>query len=69
MWCAGAIARPPHCPIDAVVIKAAKLPAGISWTKLDSIAEYADVVSRLERFAAPQPLAEWELREWLRGDA
>ena len=69
MWCAGHIAMPPHCPIDAVVLKAVKLAPPVIWTKMYSIHQYTDVIAALKAVAAPLPLAEWELREWVRRDA
>ena len=69
MWCAGEIVQPPHCPIDSLVIKAAKLPKYMNWTQMHSIKEYTNLIAALRAFAAPLPLAEWELREWVRRDA
>ena len=69
MWCVEEVARPPHCPIDSIVIKASGLPATVKWTELTRIDEYMAIVSRLRQVASPLPLAEWELREWVRSDA
>ena len=69
MWCIGEVERPPHCPIDSVVIKAAGLPETIKWTQFMRIEEYMAVVNRLRQLVSPLPLAEWELRAWVRGDA
>ena len=69
MWCAGHIAMPPHCPVDAVVLRSLKLSPPISWTKMYSIQQYTEVIGALKVVAAPSPLAEWELGEWVRRDA
>ena len=69
MWCAGHIAMPPHCPVDAVVLKSLKLSQPISWTKMYSIQQYTEVIAALKVIAAPSSLAEWELGECVRRDA
>lgn len=64
LWCAGFAARPPHCPVDAIILAAAGIKDATPWTKLDSIEEYARLIERLRTQAAGQPLAEWELAQW-----
>jgi hypothetical protein len=69
IWCAGYIPNPPHCPVDAVVLRAVKLSHSIRWTKIDSITEYMVVIDALKSVAGPKTLAEWELAVWARREA
>ena len=64
LWCAGFAERPPHCPVDAILLAAAGIKDAKPWTKLDSIEEYARLIERLRLEAGGQPLAEWELDAW-----
>ena len=64
LWCAGFIPRPPHCPVDAIVLRAAKAPAEILWSKMDSTAGYLDAIAHLRKEASSMALAEWELQAW-----
>lgn len=64
LWCAGFATRPPHCPVDAIILAAAAIKDATPWTKLDSIEEYARLIERLRTQAAGQPLADWELAQW-----
>ncbi len=61
MWCLGRIAIPPHCPIDAVVLKQVPDYKGDGWTKLDSIDEYKDIIYKVKARAGNMKLAKWEL--------
>jgi hypothetical protein len=60
-WCAGWIARPPHCPFDSEVIK--KLGVDYSWRDIDDIASYQKLVDTARKKAteAAKSLAQWEL--------
>ncbi len=69
LWCAGYIVRPPHCPIDAIILAKAKVKASTPWTKMSSIPEYEEVIEKLKKVAANEPLAEWELRVYNQSDA
>src|SRR5208282_1517190 len=71
LWCIGEICEPPHCPFDSVII--AKLPKGTcpSWTKLDRIGDYRNLVEAAKKFVAEtkdpaddSSLATWELRKY-----
>ena len=65
LWCIGAIVEPPHCPFDFQIIQ--KLPKelrGISWTQIDNIGTYRELVAAAKVCAAPLSLAEWELRTY-----
>lgn len=60
-WCLGKIPMPPHCPFDAYVLRAIPGWKTRSWTALDSIEEYADLVAAARAVAGDQSLAHWEL--------
>jgi len=59
-WCAGRIPCPPHCPVDAIVLRAAGIPDK-KWTTLHTLDEYCLIVDRLKITAGDLSLAEWEL--------
>lgn len=58
LWCADLAARPPHCPVDAIILAAAGIKDATPWTKLDSIDEYARLIERLRSRSAGKPRAE-----------
>jgi hypothetical protein len=66
LWRLGKIALPPHCPVDAIVLRAGEILG--SWTECNSELEYMDWVNRL-RTKAQQTgvasLSEWEYEVWL----
>lgn len=64
LWCAGFAARPPHCPVDAIILEAAGIRDATPWTRLDSIEEYVRLIHRLRDGTKGQPIAEWELAAW-----
>lgn len=68
LWCAGWIRRPPHCPVDAIVLREAG-EAGIRWSKMGTVGEYRDAIAVLRKAAGGLPLAEWELEAWRNGKA
>ena len=68
LWCAGWIPRPPHCPVDALVLSEAN-HVGIRWSKMDSIHAYQEAIAILRQAAGDMPLAEWELEAWRRAKA
>lgn len=58
LWCLGLIPEPPHCPFDRIVIS--KLGMNVSWTKLDNIDQYNELVNIARIKAKRKSLAEWE---------
>jgi hypothetical protein len=69
LWCAGIIPMPPHCPIDAIVLRAIDVGYPLKWTQMYSTKQYAEVILKLKQIAGKTPLAEWELYEWARREA
>jgi len=64
LWCVGKIPPPPHCPFDFRVIT--KLPGcrGISWTALDSVTQYRQLVAAAKIRAQGVSLPKWELQTY-----
>jgi hypothetical protein len=56
--------KPPHCPVDGVVLKAARL-AGM-WTHSDDQQEYMRWIEGIRKVASPLDLADWEYGIWQR---
>jgi hypothetical protein len=67
LWKLGKIEKPPHCPIDGIVLSAAGILG--SWTKSDSECEYLRWVGQLRVKAKSLSLAEWEDGVWLEATA
>lgn len=64
MWRLGYLPKPPHCPIDGVVLRAAGLSG--SWTKSDCAGEYLDWVNALRELVQQSTVADWEYLQWNR---
>jgi hypothetical protein len=58
------IATPPHCPVDGIVLREAKIDG--SWAKCDSEKEYLQWINEIRRKTVPLCLAQWEYEVWLR---
>ena len=71
LWCFGEITKPPHCPIDGLVLEKLKQISpknykkifSISWTKLDNINQYNKIIDDA-RYIVGEDLSEWELNFW-----
>jgi hypothetical protein len=64
LWRLGRIPEPPHCPVDGIVLRSARI-AG-SWTKSDSVREYMNWIKRLRAVAGISSLSDWEYELWKR---
>jgi len=64
LWCMGEIPEPPHCPIDANVLRKVPGCAGVRWTRLKTIEEYRGVIKKARDVASQEgvSLPVWELR-------
>lgn len=65
LWCLGRIEMPPHCPIDGIILNEIAKNTDykkISWTKLDSITEYKEIIRKAKEVAGQSSLSEWELK-------
>jgi hypothetical protein len=61
LWCLEQIPTPPHCPFDSRIMTQLPQNVQVSWTRLDDISTYLDLVVAAKRVAAGQSLAEWDL--------
>jgi len=73
LWCLGQIPEPPHCPVDALILKKSKEPKAVlaeltPWTKINLIEEYMATIEvlRIEADKENQRLATWELAKYER---
>lgn len=66
LWRLGALGagKPPHCPVDGIVLKAAGL-AGM-WTYSDDQQEYMRWIEGIRKIASPLDLSDWEYGIWQR---
>ena len=64
LWTLGRIAEPPHCPFDSIVIGRGLGLKNISWTKIDELDEYKNLVEKATSIARGKGLSisEWELK-------
>jgi len=71
LWCLGVVEKPPHCPVDRVMIEKTYLRDKVAWTKIDDIDEYVKVIEAMKDVALSSgiSLAEWELSVYDRNDA
>ena len=77
-WAREIIPEPPHCPIDAIVLKKIKrcpkstrcqICLNTTWTKIDTTQEYRHFIDKAKVAAhrQGQSLAKWELGIWETG--
>ena len=64
LWSLDRIPEPPHCPIDAIVLRAIRYDA--KWTQLDSVEIYTNIIDACRQTAGTQSLSQWELELWNR---
>ena len=64
-WCAGWIAEPVHLPIDRINLTTIG-EYDISWTKIKSLEEYQNLISKFKSNTNDTSLAQWELCNWKR---
>jgi len=64
LWCLDRIPMPPHCPVDALILKKTG-NTKIRWTKIKTIVEYQEAITELKKAAGQLPLAKWELEQYV----
>lgn len=64
-WVNNWIMKPPHCPIDSIVLHNAKIK-NIKWTKINSIDEYIKIIEDIKLFINDSDIANWELENFNR---
>jgi hypothetical protein len=68
LWCDDFIWRPPHCPVDRIVIDRTKYRGKVNWTEIRKESEYRKVIEAIKELATPEGLSasEWELNYYSR---
>jgi hypothetical protein len=66
LWCAGYIERPPHCPVDRIILSKTRLKDKMNWTQITTIDEYMKVISAIRDSAGSQHIADWEIEAFNR---
>jgi hypothetical protein len=63
LWCTDLIWRPPHCPVDRIVIDRTKYRGKVNWTQIREESEYRKVIEAIKELANAEGLSasEWEL--------
>jgi hypothetical protein len=64
LWSFDKIPEPPHCPIDAIVLR--EINNHVLWTKMDSPQTYAEIIAECRKKAGNMSLSRWELELWNR---
>jgi hypothetical protein len=64
LWCFDKISIPPHCPFDFQIIAKLSNYNGPSWTNLDRVEDYRNLVTAAKAEAGGVPLAKWELQTY-----
>jgi hypothetical protein len=62
-WSQGQIVEPPHCPLDAVIIKKLPIEHQCNWTDLNDLKKYKALIKAVKKLADAEgkSIAEWEL--------
>lgn len=60
-WCAGLAPRPPHCPVDRIILSHTRLRDSVAWTRIDDIQEYHTAIDAIQETAGDMHIADWEL--------
>lgn len=63
LWASGFVARPPHCPVDRIILSKTALPEKnkFNWTQIDTIERYDVAIAAIKEAAGGQHIADWEL--------
>lgn len=64
-WCIGLIGKPPHCPIDRIILLEVGI-RDINWTEIYSIEEYKNTIRNIKEKIGEKSLSDWELEIWKR---
>jgi hypothetical protein len=65
LWKMGSVSKPPHCPLDSIVLAEGGIKG--KWTKCDSEQEYMERIHTLRKEAEGKHsnLVDWEYGLWL----
>ena len=65
LWCLDKVSKPPHCPIDRIIVN--KLGLKYNWTQINSEKEYKIIINRIKEVKKiGESIAEWEYRNYER---
>ena len=66
LWCLGKVSKPPHCPIDRIIISKLDIKNPPNWTTLNDIKDYINIVNKIRQNANGIDIADWELKAFER---
>ena len=66
LWCLGKVCKPPHCPIDRIIISKLDIKNPPNWTTLNDIRDYMYIVEKITQNANGIDIADWELEAFER---
>ena len=66
LWCLGKVSKPPHCPIDRIIISKLDIKNPPNWTTLNDIRDYMYIVEKITQNANGIDIADWELEAFER---
>ena len=66
LWCLGKVSKPPHCPIDRIIISKLNIENPPNWTTLNDIRDYMNIVEKITQNANGIDIADWELKAFER---
>jgi hypothetical protein len=66
LWCIGRVARPPHCPIDRIILSKTRLKNKMNWNEIDSVPMYVEAIEAIKEIAGDMHIADWELAAYQR---
>ena len=66
LWCLGKVCKPPHCPIDRIIISKLNIKNPPNWTTLNDIKDYMNIVNKISQNANGINIADWELKAFER---
>ncbi len=61
LWAAGYIQRPPHCPVDRIILSKTKLKGKFNWTQIETIEAYEKAIAAISEVAGNVHISDWEL--------
>jgi len=62
-WCCHKISKPPHCPVDYIVLSKLNIN-DTRWTKLKEMDEYKAAIEKIKKAIGNDDLSQWELLNW-----
>lgn len=64
LWCAGWVERPPHCPVDGIILGKVDI-RDVRWTTdIVTIEDYRKIIEKIKEKIGDKNLADWELETY-----